>query len=155
MEVMCVWAQEVEHPADSVQKTKIFIENSDKSVVYKEQQREVMSGNVKLRLDSSYLFCDTAFYLQSQQTLEAFGNVRMEQGDTVFVYGKYLFYDGNMNLAQLRHQVRMVSLQQDSSEVILYTDSLDYDLETNIGYYFDHGRIVDRENELVSIYGQY
>ena len=146
---------EDEHPVDTVQKTKIFLMNADRSVIYNDQKLEVLNGNVIYRLDSSYLYCDSAYFFQTDLNLEAFGNVRMEQGDTVFVYGDYLFYDGNRELAKLRHNVQMVNIQQDSSEVILYTDSLDYDRVTNIGYYFEHGRIIDQENELVSIYGQY
>ena len=147
--------QDDDHPTDSIQKTKIYLVRADKDMIYNEEQREVLHGDVVLRLDSSYLFCDSAYFFQVSMTLEAFGQVRMEQGDTLFVYGDYLFYDGNQDLAQLRNNARVVSIQQDSSEVILYTDSLDYDRAANICYYFEHGRIVDQENELVSIYGQY
>ena len=43
----------------------------------------------------------------------------------------------------------------ENRDMTLYTDSLDYDMIENLGYYFDGGRIVDSENELVSVYGQY
>ena len=112
-------------------------------------------GDVIFRLDSSYLYCDSAIFNQRDNFLEAFSNIKLNQGDTLFVYGKYLQYDGNTKFARLRHNVRMVSIQQDSSVVTLYTDSLDYDRRIDVGYYFEGGRIVDVDNELTSVYGQY
>ena len=79
----------------------------------------------------------------------------MEQGDTLFVFGNYLHYDGNIRLAKLRYNVRMESIQQDSSIVTLFTDSLNYDRIEDVGYYFEGGMIVDADNELTSIDGQY
>lgn len=96
------------------------------------------------------MYCDSAYYYEEQNSLEAFSNVRMEQGDTLFVYGDYLIYDGNTQLARLRKNVRMVN-----KEVTLYTDSLNYDRAANVGYYFDKGKIVDEENVLSSTYGRY
>jgi len=111
---------------------------------------QILSGNVKFRHDDSYMYCDSAYYFETTNSLEAFSNVRMEQGDTLFVYGDYLLYDGNIELARLRNNVRMVN-----NQVTLYTDSLNYSRSNNIGYYFGGGRIVDEENELSSVYGQY
>ena len=144
-------------PDTTVKKTMVHLEHADvwsftKSI---NDQRQVYSGNVVFRHDGSYMYCDSAYLYEHDNSLEAFGLVRLEQGDTLFVYGDYLFYDGNHELAQVRHNVRMVNVQQDSSEVTLYTDSLDYNRATDIGYYFEGGRIVDAENELVSIFGQY
>ena len=74
----------------------------------------------------------------------------MEQGDTLFVYGNYLFYDGNTQIAYLRENVRM-----ENGQVTLFTDSLNYERIPDIGYYFDGGLIVDSLNQLSSFYGQY
>ena len=40
-----------------------------------------------------YMFCDSALIFEKINYVEAFGNVRMEQGDTLFIYGDYLYYD--------------------------------------------------------------
>ena len=69
----------------------------------------------------------------------------MEQGDTLFVYGNYLFYDGNTQIAYLRENVRM-----ENGQVTLFTDSLNYERIPDIGYYFDGGLIVDSLNQLSS-----
>ena len=141
----------------TTQKTKVYLIHTDVQSVNKHinDQRTVFMGNVVFRHDSAYMYCDSAYFLERDVSLEAFGRVRMEQGDTLFVYGDYLYYDGNIELAQVRHNVRMVNIQQDSSVVTLYTDSLDYNRRTDIGYYFEGGRIVDIENELISVYGRY
>jgi lipopolysaccharide export system protein LptA len=148
-------AQEVS--ADTVKKTRIYLEHADVRSFNKkiDDQRQVLNGNVVFRHDSSYMYCDSAYFYERDLSLEAFSRVRLEQGDTLFVYGDYLFYDGNIELAQMRHNVRMVNIQPDSSAVTLYTDSLDYNRQTDLCYYFEGGRIIDAENDLTSIDGQY
>jgi lipopolysaccharide export system protein LptA len=146
-----------EAPADTVTKTKIYLEHADVRSFNKkiDDQRQILMGNVVFRHDSSFMYCDSAYFYERDLSLEAFGLVRLEQGDTLFVYGDYLFYDGNIELARMRRNVRMVNIQPDSSEVTLYTDSLDYNRRTDLCYYFDGGRVIDAENELTSVYGQY
>jgi lipopolysaccharide export system protein LptA len=151
------FARAQENTADTVKKTRVYLEHADTRSFNKniDDQRQVLNGNVVFRHDSSFMYCDSAYFYERDVSLEAFGTVRMEQGDTLFVYGDYLFYDGNIELARMRRNVRMVNVQQDSSIVTLYTDSLDYNRITNICYYFEGGRVVDVENELTSVYGQY
>lgn len=43
----------------------------------------------------------------------------------------------------------------ENRDVTLFTDSLNYEMIPNIGYYFDGGKLVDSQNELTSVYGQY
>lgn len=147
---VCVFAQ----TQDSLvsKKTKIYLEHANTLSFDKEQNAEaqVLNGDVCFRHDSSYMYCDSAYFFEQNNSLEAFSNVRMEQGDTLFVYGDYLFYDGNTQMAYLRDNVRM-----ENGQVTLFTDSLNYDRVANIGYYFEGGLIVDEENELSSFYGQY
>ena len=77
-----------------------------------------------------------------------FDNVKMVQGDTLFLYGDYLFYDGNTQIAQVRYNVRM-----ENKNTTLLTDSLNYDRIYNLGYYFDGGTLMDEENVLTSEWG--
>ena len=145
------------NPPDTVQKTTITLVKADMGIrnTVVDEQRLTYVGNVVFRHDSSYMYCDSAYLYHQDKVLEAFGNVRMEQGDTLFIYGDYLIYDSRIELAKMRNNVRMVNVQEDSSVVTLYTDSLDYDRQADIGYYFEGGRIVDVDNLLESVYGQY
>ena len=92
----------------------------------------IFKGNVCFRRDSMFMYCDSLYFYNKKNMFDAFGNVRMEQGDTLFVYGDVLFYNGDTQLARLRENVRMIN-----RDVTLYTDSLNYDQQINIGYYFD------------------
>lgn len=111
---------------------------------------QVLKDSVILFHDGAYLYCDSAYYDEKLNTFDAFDNVRMEQGDTLFLYGNYMFYDGNTKLVKFRENVKL-----DHGKGTLFTDSLNYDRVMNIGYYFDGGMLVDSLNELTSYWGQY
>ncbi len=131
---------------------KVYLLNSDQLTFDKERSADyrVLRGNVIFRKDSMYMYCDSAYFYETSNSLDAFSNVRMEQGDTLFIYSDVLYYNGNEQVARLRDNVRM-----ENREVTLFTDSLNYELQPNIGYYFAGGMLVDSENELSSVYGQY
>ncbi len=67
---------------------------------------QVLRGNVQFRKDSMFMYCDSAYFYELNNSLDAFGNVRMEQGDTLFVYSDYMSYNGNTAKARLRENVR-------------------------------------------------
>lgn len=157
LSVVCAWAQTedvlpITKDTVPVKKTKVYLEHSN-TLSFDKKLRpdaQILSGEVCFRHDSSYMYCDSAYFFEKTNSLEAFSNVRMEQGDTLFVYGDYLFYDGNTQIAYLRQNVRM-----ENGQVTLFTDSLNYERIPNIGYYFEGGMIVDSLNQLSSFYGQY
>ena len=110
----------------------------------------ILVGNVNFRRDSMYMFCDSAHYYQKQNSFLAFGNVRMQQGDTLFLYGDYLDFDGVTNIARVRSNVKLID-----KNVVLETDSLDYDRNRNLGYFFEYGVLYDETGTLRSYYGDY
>ena len=110
----------------------------------------ILVGDVRFRRDSMYMFCDSAHYFQKRNAFQAFGNVRMEQGDTLFLFGDYLDYDGDTNLARVRHNVRLID-----KTTTLTTDSLDFDRNENLGYFIEYGTMYDGESTLKSCYGEY
>lgn len=110
----------------------------------------ILVGHVKFRRDSMYMSCDSAHYYQKQNSFLAFGNVMMEQGDTLFLYGDYLDFDGVTNMARVRNNVRLID-----KDVVLETDSLDYDRNKNLGYFFEYGQLYDGTGTLRSYYGDY
>lgn len=111
---------------------------------------QILKGNVRFHRAGMKMFCDSAYFYETSNSMDAFGNVRMEQGDTLFVFSDVMYYDGVNEIAQLRYNVRL-----QNRDVTLYTDSLNYDLIPNIGYYYAGGKIIDSQNELTSIYGEY
>ncbi len=106
-------------------------------------------GNVKFRHGAALMMCDSAHLNEETNSFEGFGRVHIQE-DTVDIYADYIKYNGFLRLANLRHQVSL-----DNGHATLYTDSLDYDRNTGLAYYFDGGSIVDSVNTLTSGYGQY
>lgn len=98
--------------------------------------------------------CDSAHFFESSESLQAFGNVSMEQGDTLFVYADELDYDGFTEIATLYadpgKKVRLIN-----RDVELKTDVFIYDLAIDLGYYEVGGTLTDPSNTLTSIYGEY
>ena len=134
------------------QKTKVYLLHSDILRFNKEQNPDAQSlvGNVRFRHDSAYMDCDSAYFYEARNSFEAFGNIKMQQGDTLFIYGDWLYYDGNSQIAMLRENVKM-----QNRNTILTTDSLNYDRVFNLGYFFDGGTLTDEENILTSDWGEY
>ena len=111
---------------------------------------QILKDDVIFYHEGAFMYCDSAYLYEKTNRFEAFSNVKINQGDTIFVYGDYLNYLGDIRLAQLRNNVIM-----EDKQATLYTDSLNYDRLTNLGYYFEGGMLVDDENELTSFWGQY
>jgi lipopolysaccharide export system protein LptA len=129
-----------------------IVELKQANLLYKRAdfEAQILKDSVVFYHEGAYMYCDSAYLFERTNSFEAFSNVRMEQGDTIFVYGDYLHYDGNTRLARLRNNIRM-----EDRQVTLFTDSLNYDRAANLGYYFDGGMLVDEKNELISFWGQY
>ena len=107
-------------------------------------------GKVIFKHEETYMFCDSAYYFDNSNTIKAYNNVRIKQGDTILLIGEYLEYDGNVKLAKMRDTVVLKH-----RETLLLTDSLDYDISLNMAYYFEGGKIFDGENKLISRRGYY
>lgn len=110
-----------------------------------------LRGNVRFKHADALMFCDSA-YLYSDQRLDAFGNVRIQQGDTLEMTGQRLRYNGNARTARLEGNVMLRN-----PDMELTTPSLDYDLRNKTGIYTEGGRIESctDENVLTSRRGTY
>ena len=143
---------EFEQEPESVDTNWVYLLNAD-VIRYEEwinPDAQRLIGNVVFRHDSMYLYCDSALFYQENNSFDAYHNVRMEQGDTLFLYGDSLFYDGNTKLLRVRDNVRL-----ENKSMILLTDSLNYDRNTGLGWFFDGGTLLDEESTLISEYGQF
>ena len=109
-----------------------------------------LMGNVAFRHDSMYMYCDSALFYQERNSFDAYYNIRVEQGDTLFLFGDSMFYDGNTRLLRVKDNVRL-----ENKTMILLTDRLNYDRNTGLGWFFDGGTLLDEESTLISEYGQF
>lgn len=107
-------------------------------------------GKLKFRHKGVLMYCDQAIQNATSNLLEAYGNVRIVQGDTITVRSDTMYYYGNSRLANLRGRVTMKD-----RKMTLTTTQLDYDMNMGVAHYPNKGRIVDRENILTSQEGFY
>jgi len=116
---------------------------------------QIVKGNVIFRHEEALMYCDSAYFYEKTNSLDAFGHVRFVQGDTLEGFGDKLYYNGNTKLARLRRHVRLIHGQADANPTILTTDSLNYDRGKGIAYYFTGGEVKDSLNTLTSVRGNY
>lgn len=139
------------------QKDKVFLEGADS--LYRRDhdgfEHQIVSGNVKFRQGNLWMFCDSAYYYPEFNSLNAYGHVKMQQGDTLFVYSDHLYYNGQTKQARLRNGASEPKVRMINRKTKLTTDSLDYDLASQLGWYEHGGVLDDGINTLTSVYGNY
>lgn len=116
---------------------------------------QILRGSVEFEHDGAHLYCDSANFFEESNSFEAWGNVRMVQGDTLSLTSDYGYYDGNRKLmvAKIFSVDKQVVLRNRQST--LYTDTLYFDRLDNMGYYSEGGKLVDKTTTLTSIHGEY
>ena len=111
-------------------------------------------GNVRFRQDSTFMFCDSAYFYPRENQIEAISRVQIvtpnETGGRLRIYADNLLYDGRTRIAEFYDNVRLTD-----GRATLYTERLYYDRNRAQGYYPDGGRLVEDENELRSRIGYY
>lgn len=117
---------------------------------WRNREAQILNGHVQFTHQGAKLFCDSAYFYEASNSFEAFGHVKMVEGDTLKLTSDYAYYDGNEQMAQARHNVVLTHRKS-----VLTTDSLNYDRLYNVGYFFEGGKLVDGEDTLVSDWGEY
>lgn len=120
---------------------------NDEAVI-KNAQR--LLGNVKLSHENMVMTCDSAWFYSNSNTVDAFGNVHLISNDTLHLWANYVNYNGDNGFAKARKNVKLKD-----PTLTLTTDSLDFDMNDEIGYYNYGGKIVDSTNTLNSLTGTY
>lgn len=108
-------------------------------------------GKVVFEQQQTTIYCDSAIFNKAMNSVDAYGHVRITEGDSVTVTASRLTYDGNTKIAYLRKNVVFTKLET----ATLYTDFLDYDRKRNVAKYFNNGKLVDSTNTLTSKKGYY
>ncbi|HEU4496994.1 MAG TPA: OstA-like protein [Flavobacterium sp.] len=131
---------------------KIIVENSDFVDI---QQDEIPGairyrGNVQIIHEGVRMNCNTAYLFREENIIRAFGNVKMNQGDTVFMDSRYAEYQGNIKFAFATGDVVMRD-----PKMTLTTDTINFDRRIQQAYYTTYGTIKDQENTLRSKSGRY
>ena len=137
--------------------TMVYLERANNLQFDQERiaDAQILKGNVLFRHEEMLMYCDSAYFYENTNSLDAFGHVRFVQGDTLEGFGDKLFYDGNTKLARMRRHVKFIHGRKNENPTILTTDSMNYDRAAGVAYYWTGGTVKDSLNTLTSVRGNY
>lgn len=110
----------------------------------------VFTGNVQVEHNGVLINCNKAYHFQEEDYIKAFGNVRINQGDSISLTSRYAEYNGKSQLAFATGDVVMSS--PDSN---LSTDTIYFDRSIQQAFYKNNGTIINKDNTLKSKSGRY
>lgn len=140
-------------PSKQQGKKKIELKNADLDIIERDSLGKDMHrllGNVFLVHNEITMKCDSAHFSPDINQVTAYNKVHIEQGDTLDLFGDYLFYDGKIEIAVVTGNVELIN-----KETHLYTHAINYDVKNRIARYNDRGKIINHDNTLTSIIGIY
>ncbi|MEJ8844487.1 OstA-like protein [Lacibacter sp. H375] len=113
-------------------------------------QLQILVGNVHIRQGRTLFWADSVVYNEKTNFMQAYGNVHINDADSVNIYSQYMQYDGTKKLATFRDKVKL-----SDGNSTLYTDEMDYDMNGKVGTYRNGGRIESKQTTLYSKEGFY
>ncbi len=109
------------------------------------------SKQVHIKHKGIEMWCNEAIYYAKEDFIEAYGDVRLIQGDTLNMKSKYIEYSGKTQLAYASGKVVLID---NNSE--LYTDILFFDRIKQEAYYNQKGKVIrDLSGVINSDFGKY
>ena len=109
---------------------------------------ETIAGNVIIKEGLTTFYCDSATINRRTNIVEAFGNIHINDNDSIHTYSQYLKYVGADRIAYLKKNVKLTD-----KKGTLYTDDLEYNLRTGIATYKNGGRIVNEKTVFTGSFG--
>lgn len=139
------------NPADSIRSIRIMQGKSLRLITIDSATSfETIAGNVIIKEGLTTFYCDSATINRRTNIVEAFGNIHINDNDSIHTYSQYLRYVGADRIAYLKKNVKLTD-----KKGILYTDDLEYNLRTGIATYKNGGKIVNEKTVLTSRDGVY
>ena len=108
------------------------------------------TGQVRFEHEGMDMWCDRAVLFQDRNWVKAYGNVFIQQGDSLEMSSEYIEYDGNEKLAVSKRSVRL-----QNPDMTLTTDTLYFDRNKQEAYFNTKGIVKDSASTLTSIEGRY
>ncbi|WP_142783441.1 OstA-like protein [Changchengzhania lutea] len=109
------------------------------------------SQQVHIAHENINVWCDRAIHYSQENFIEAFGNVKMVQGDTINMTSKYVEYSGKTQLAFASGDVVLTDPNS-----IITSDTLYYDRMKQQAFYNSGGTVVkDSSGTITSRIGRY
>ncbi len=137
---------------DSGPKSKVELIRADSLVGINSELTLIrFYGNVIFKHRGATLYCNTAVQNSQTNVIEAFGKVKINQGDTLTITGDTLYYDGNTRFARVLG--KKVVLTDD--DVTVTSRRMNYDLNSSEAFYNSRGTIRQDSSVLKSDRGTY
>ena len=105
----------------------------------------MLAGDAYVRQGNTILSGDSIVLNQTTGIAEVFGNVHINDADSVHTYAQYLKYLGNERMAYLKKNVKLTD-----GKAVLTTQELEYNLATGIAKYFKGGKVINGKTVLTS-----
>ena len=105
----------------------------------------ILAGDAVVKQGNTILSGDSIVLNKRSGVAEVFGNVHINDADSVHTYAQYLRYLGKERIAYLKRKVRLTD-----GKGTLITDDLDYNLATGIANYRNGGRVLNGKTVLTS-----
>lgn len=145
--------------------TLLWCQNSEKDSLFrlvyadKAQQQNFygtnfrrVTGNVDFFHNNAHFYCDSASWNVDMRIIEAFGNVKLVQGQSV-LRSEQMLYSIDSNTAHFKGGV--VELSNDNKDR-LRTYVLDYNTKDSVGFFHSGGAMVDKDGNVIeSIEGSF
>ena len=111
---------------------------------------QTLVGHVRLRQGTTIIECDSLIMHPKADYMDCFGNVHINDNDSVDIYSDRLNYQPGKKMLYFFDHVRL-----SDHKSVLTTETLTYDLAQHIGIYNKGGKIVSKESTLTSDSGVY
>jgi lipopolysaccharide export system protein LptA len=111
---------------------------------------ETAAGNVIIQEGLTITYCDSVVIKRPANIVEAFGNIHINDNDSIHTYSQYLRYVGGERIAYLKKSVKLTD-----KKGILSADDIEYNLRTGIASYKNGGKVVNGKTTLTSKEGVY
>lgn len=142
-------------PVIIAQEGRLIDYESERQIINEERYpgAVILSGidnQVYFNHEGIEVWCNNAVFYQEANFFKAYGDVRMQQGDTVTMQSNYAEYNGTTQFAFASGKVKMTR-----PTTTLETDTLFFDRLKQQAYYRSGGTVRDTASVLKSIVGRY
>ena len=104
-----------------------------------------LAGNAAVRQGRTFIYGDSIVVNQITRIAQVFGNVHINDADTVHTYAQYLKYLGNERIAYVKRNVRLTD-----GKGTLLTNDLEYNLNSRVASYENGGKVLNGKTVLTS-----
>lgn len=123
------------------QQTKInFKSKKSKGITVNNKRLLILWENVVFINNKSTMYCDSATYNRTDNSFIAYRNIKINENDSLELYGDSLHYFGNDQKAFIYGNVKVIN-----QDIELFTPSLIFNQKDKIAFYSDGGVINDKK----------